>query len=148
MNAVIYIRVSTTEQAEKGYSLKVQEEACLKYALSNSYEVLELFREEGKSAKTADRPELQRMLKYMNKNKKTVDALIVYKMDRLGRNSHDISSFRLIFDTLGIKLLSATEAFDNSSMGNFMQTMLAGMAQYENDLRSERTRSGMMKAVD
>ncbi|MEF9427253.1 MAG: recombinase family protein, partial [Candidatus Mariimomonas ferrooxydans] len=148
MNAIIYIRVSTTEQAEKGYSLKVQEETCLKYALSNSYEVLVLFREEGKSAKTADRPELQKMLKYMNKTKKTVDALIVYKMDRLGRNTHDISSFRLIFDTLGIKLISATEAFDNSSMGNFMQTMLAGMAQYENDLRSERTKSGMMKAVE
>ena len=47
MKAVIYIRVSTTNQAELGYSLKVQEEACLEYAKRNKYEILKVFTEKG-----------------------------------------------------------------------------------------------------
>ncbi|GAI10393.1 unnamed protein product [marine sediment metagenome] len=43
MNAIIYIRVSTTEQAELGYSLKTQEETCLEYARINKYNVLKVF---------------------------------------------------------------------------------------------------------
>ncbi|GAI75692.1 unnamed protein product, partial [marine sediment metagenome] len=50
MNTIIYIRVSTTEQAELGYSLKAQEETCLEYAKRNDYNVLKIFKEEGESA--------------------------------------------------------------------------------------------------
>ena len=148
MNAIIYIRVSTTEQAEKGYSLKAQEESCLKYALNNDYEVVEIFREEGESAKTVGRTELQKMLKYMNKNKKTVDALIVYKMDRLSRDTHDSLSLRITFDKLGIELKSVTEPFDRSAAGTLSANILSVLAQFDNDQRAERTVAGMKQAVE
>ena len=83
MNAIIYIRVSTTEQAETGYSLKSQEELCLEYAKRNGYEVSKIFIEKGESAKTINRTALKEMLEYIRNNKNKIDALIIHKMDRL-----------------------------------------------------------------
>jgi len=76
MNAIIYVRVSTTEQAELGYSLKAQEEICLDYAKRNKYEVLKVFIEKGESAKTLNRTQLNNMLEYIRLNKNKIDALI------------------------------------------------------------------------
>ena len=52
MNAVIYCRVSTKEQAEKGFSLEAQEEKCKAFAKANNYAVDKVFIERGESAKT------------------------------------------------------------------------------------------------
>ena len=69
MNAIIYIRVSTTEQAELGYSLKAQEEICLEFAKRYKYEVLKVFIEKGESAKTLNRAQLKSLLEYARINK-------------------------------------------------------------------------------
>ena len=79
MNAIIYIRVSTTEQAENGYSLKTQKEICQDHADRNNYKVLRIFKEEGESAKTSNRTELQKMLVYIKDNRNKIDALIIHK---------------------------------------------------------------------
>ena len=55
VKAVIYCRVSTEDQAEKGYSLESQEEECRKFALDKGYIVDRVFIERGESAKTQDR---------------------------------------------------------------------------------------------
>ncbi len=81
MKAIIYIRVSTSEQAELGYSLKAQEEICLEYAKRYGYEVLKIFVEKGESAKTLNRTQLKEMLEYSRINKHKIDALIIYKID-------------------------------------------------------------------
>ena len=65
--AVAYVRVSSKEQAEKGgevegFSIPAQREACKRKAASLKAALIEQFVERGESAKTADRPELQRML--------------------------------------------------------------------------------------
>jgi len=83
MNAIIYIRVSTTEQAELGYSLKTQEETCLEYARINKYNVLRVFIEKGESAKTTNRTELKKLLDYIQIRYNEIDYLIVFKLDRL-----------------------------------------------------------------
>ena len=63
VGAVIYIRVSTKEQTEN-LSLPTQLRACEQYCQREGYQVLERFKEEGESAKTTDRTELQKLLKY------------------------------------------------------------------------------------
>lgn len=60
MRAIVYCRVSTKEQAEKGYSLEAQEEACRKFAENNGYEVDKVFVEWGESAKTQNQTQLQK----------------------------------------------------------------------------------------
>jgi len=147
MNAIIYIRVSTTEQAELGYSLKAQEEICLEFAKRYKYEVLKVFIEKGESAKTLNRTQLKSLLEYARINKNRIDALIIYKMDRLSRNSLDCLSVRFKLNKYGIDLKSVTEPFDDSAIGTFTATLFSSIAQLDNDIRSERTVMGMKQAV-
>jgi len=63
IGAAIYVRVSTREQTEN-LSLPTQIRACEEYCRREGYDVLERFKEEGESAKTTDRTELQKLLKY------------------------------------------------------------------------------------
>ena len=56
--AIIYVRVSTSEQADRGVSLDNQERACHDWAFRNQVQTLKVFREEGISAKTLNRPEM------------------------------------------------------------------------------------------
>ena len=147
MNAIIYIRVSTTEQAEFGYSLKAQEEVCLDYAKRNKYDVLKVFTEKGESAKTTNRTQLQKMLDYTKENKSKIDILIVYKIDRLSRDVYDSLSLRIYLNKLGIELKSVSEPIDNSPIGKFSANLFSSLAQLDNDMRSERTSMGMKQAI-
>ena len=81
--AVIYVRVSTDEQVDN-YSLGTQEDICKKEAERRGYTVTQVFREEGRSAKTIKgRPILVEMLAYCKKHKREIDAIIVYRLDRI-----------------------------------------------------------------
>ena len=145
--SIIYIRVSTTEQAELGYSLKTQEETCLDYAKRNDYQVLRVFIEKGESAKTTNRTELKKLLNYINVKSNEINFLIVFKLDRLTRNLLDYANLINLLSKYGITLKSATESISNTPEGMLMQNIIASFAQYDNDQRSQRTRSGMVQAV-
>ena len=145
--AIIYCRVSTKEQADEGNSLITQERVCRDYALKNGYEVASVFVEEGESAKTALRPELQKLLKFCSQNYKTIDTLIIYKIDRLSRNTDDYSQLRIFFNKLNIKINSTSENFENNPVGHFVENMLANVAQFDNDIRAERCKGGMIEGV-
>ena len=146
-NAIIYCRVSTKEQADN-FSLNNQKEACHKYAHREGYTVTRCFiNDEGESAKTANRKALQKMLQYAADHKGDVSAVIVWKYDRLSRNMQDYTGIIGSLGCMGITVLSATEQTDDSSSGKFMQNMFGVMAQFENDVKSERTTAGMKQAV-
>ena len=147
MNSIIYIRVSTTEQAELGYSLKAQEEVCRDYAKRNNYNVLKVFVEKGESAKTTNRTELKKLLNYIQIKHKEIDYLIVFKLDRLSRNLFDYATLINILSKYGIIIKSATETISETPEGKLMQNIIASFAQYDNDQRSQRTISGMKQAI-
>jgi site-specific DNA recombinase len=146
-NSIIYTRVSTAEQAELGYSLKAQENLCSDYAKRNNYNILKVFSEKGESAKTTNRTVLKSALAYLKANKRKVDALIIYKMDRLSRNIYDSLTIRLTLKKMEIDIKSVTEPFDDSPFGNFTATLFSSIAQLDNDIRSERTKLGMAQAI-
>jgi hypothetical protein len=75
VGAVIYLRVSTKEQTEN-LSLPTQLRACEEYCRREGYEILERFREEGESAKTADRPQLQRLLSTAGRTRARFTSLL------------------------------------------------------------------------
>ena len=83
--AVIYCRVSTKEQTQN-LSLPVQEQSCRTYCDREDLEVARVFVEEGESAKTTDRPDLQAMLASCRKHPGWVQFLVVYSVDRLARD--------------------------------------------------------------
>ncbi len=145
-NAVIYTRVSTKEQADGGYSLSNQNRECKKFASDNRFSIINVFEERGESAKTTDRTELQKLMRYCSQNRKDIDALIIWKFDRLSRNMQDNYYLNSFFEKLGIKVLSATEVNGESAVEKLTRNMLGAFAQFENDQKAERVIAGMKEA--
>jgi len=145
MRAVLYCRVSTTEQASN-LSLPTQEKACREYCAKQGYEVGEVFIDAGESAKSTDRPEFLRLLTYCREQKSRVHAVIVYSLTRFSRNSADHHAITTLLRGLGITLRSVTEPIDESPSGRLMEGILAAMAQFDNDVKSERVTVGMQAA--
>ncbi len=145
--AVIYCRVSTKEQVDEGNSLSTQEKICKDYCSRNQYDIAEIFREQGESAKTADRTELQKLLTYCADKKNGVRAVIIYKLDRLSRNTDDYSQLRLLLKRYGVEIKSTSEHFEDNPVGRFMENTMANIAQFDNDIRSERCAGGMKDAM-
>ena len=147
MNVVLYTRVSTIEQVEEGNSLVSQENYCRRYAEHKGLNIERVFCEKGESAKTANRTELQKMIRYCSEHHKTVDGILIYKIDRLSRNGHDYGSLKLFFGGLGIRIISATEEISDDPQGRFFEIILAGAAQLDNEMRAERSKQGMIDGV-
>lgn len=144
---MIYVRVSTKEQVDEGNSLITQQKICLDYAKSHNYDVIETFIEQGESAKTANRTELQRLLSHCADKKNGIKAVIIYKLDRLSRNTDDYSQLRLLLKRYGVEIKSTSEHFENNPVGRFMENTMANIAQFDNDIRTERSVGGMKEAV-
>src|SRR5512136_2829760 len=86
--AVIYTRVSTREQVEN-LSLDSQERLCRRFCEEQGFKLLEVFCDEGKSARTSNRPQLQAMLDYCKQHSASIDAVVQYRLDRIMRNNSD-----------------------------------------------------------
>lgn len=140
--AIGYIRVSTTGQAEDGVSLQAQRERIDAWCLANGFELAGCFTDEGISGKRADnRPELQ----------KAIDAvegsgavLVVYSLSRLARSTKDTILIGERLEKAGADLVSLSERIDTTTAaGKMVFRMLAVMAEFERDLVSERTTLAM-----
>lgn len=141
--AVVYLRVSTEEQVDN-YSLDTQADICRKEAERRGLQIVEMFREEGRSAKTIrERPTLIDLLDYCRKHKRELGAVIVYRLDRISRQTADYLAIRKKLAECEITLISASEPTGDTPTERFIETMLAGFAQMDNDVRGERSRNGM-----
>lgn len=141
--AIIYLRVSTEEQVDN-FSLDTQEGICRKEAEKRGYAITEIFREEGRSAKTIlGRPVLIGLLEYARKNKNKFQAMFVYRLDRISRQTSDYLAIRKKLGECGVTIISATEPTGDSPTEKLVETILAGFAQLDNDIRSERAKNGL-----
>lgn len=145
--AIAYIRVSTDRQARDGSSLDTQERRIREYARQKQYQLIQLFMEEGETAKTDKRPVLQAMLVFAKEHRREIQVLIFPKIDRFSRYTEDYFYLRRYFRNLEIRIESTDERFDDSPAGRYMESILAAQAQFDNDVRAERTKSGLREAV-
>ena len=138
-----YIRVSTTGQVQDGFSLPMQEAKIRAYCEFNELNLAEIIDDAGISGKNlTGRPGVQRLISLI-KGKK-IDAVVVYKLDRLGRSTTDLLEIAELIQKKGIILHSITEKLDTSTaLGKFFFTLTASMAEMERGLISERTIVGM-----
>ncbi len=146
MNAIIYCRVSSKEQVD-GTSLDVQGAACNDYAKAHQMTIIREFVEQGESAKFADRTKLIELMEFCRKHKGEVQTLLVWKVDRFARNVSDHFSIKATLLRYGVRVVSVTEAIGTNPEGQLMETILAGFAQFDNDVRAMRTVHGMRKRV-
>lgn len=149
MTGIIYTRVSSKEQADNNTSLDQQAKACLEFARKQQVIISEdrIFREEGESAKVANRTELGRLFEYVRHNKGKINTLYIWKIDRLSRNLGDYYGIKVLLSRLGIRIVSVTEPIDDDPVGRFLEAILAAAAQFDNDIRAVRTVGGMKARV-
>lgn len=146
INGVIYCRVSSKEQTE-GTSLESQEAACREYAERHNVNVLKVFVERGESAKVADRTQLIELIEFCRESKNEVRELLVWKLDRFARNVGDHFNIKATLMKYGVQVVSVTEPIDAKPEGKLMETILAGFAQFDNDIRALRTVQGMRRRI-
>ena len=140
---VAYLRVSTDKQADKGVSLEAQREKVEAYAKLYDLELVDVIVDPGQSAKTLDRPGLQKALGMLKA--KQADALLVVKLDRLTRSVRDLGDL-LERHFAGGKsdLLAVDMQIDTRTPGGrMMLNILASVSQWEREIIGERTATAM-----
>ena len=145
-NGIIYCRVSSAEQID-GTSLESQEKVCHEYALRENIHVLAVFIEKGESAKTANRTEFIKAISFCGEKKNKVSSFIVYKLDRFARNQEDHISVRSTLRKYNTELRSVTEPIGNNPMGKMMEGILSTFAEFDNNIRTERSVNGMRERL-
>jgi len=143
MKAVGYIRVSTEEQSREGVSLEMQAAKIRAYADLHDMDLVGIVEDAGISGKSiAARPGIQRVLELVKARK--VDAVIVYKLDRLARNTIECLEMAKLMDKSGCAEHSICERLDTqSALGRFFFTLTASLAEMERGLISERTKAAL-----
>jgi putative DNA-invertase from lambdoid prophage Rac len=134
-NVGIYARVSTTDQT----SIQ-QIEALREFCAKSGYKIIDEYIDEGESALKQNRPEYQRILEDARQRK--IDTILVYKLDRFSRSVKELLNTMDTLEGYGIDFVSYTEKnFDTTSaMGQLLFVVISGIAQFERDMISERTK--------
>lgn len=138
----IYVRVSTTNQAEEGYSIDEQKDKLKSYCVIKDWNIYEIYTDGGFSGSNTERPALEKLIKDAKSRK--FDTVLVYKLDRLSRSQKD--TLYLIEDVFlkhDISFFSLQENFDTSSpFGKAMIGLLSVFAQLEREQIKERMQLG------
>ncbi|MFD1348603.1 recombinase family protein [Oceanobacillus caeni] len=137
----LYIRVSTSRQAEFGFSLEGQKEEGIQTAqkLYGDDVILNFYVDEGISAKsTKSRHELNRMMQDVKKG--NLDAIITYKVSRLSRNLSDSLSLVEEIHNSNVKFISIKEGEYGTPHGNLQFNILSSVAQYQREELAENVK--------
>ncbi len=144
--ADLYIRVSTDEQADKGYSQRDQEERLTKYCELNSIEVRKVIFEDH-SAKTFKRPAWTKLLGELRKRRGQSDLVLFTKWDRFSRNAGDAYQMINTLRKLGIEPQAVEQPLDLSIPENkMMLAFYLAAPEVENDRRALNVFHGMRRA--
>ena len=143
---IIYCRVSSAEQVENT-SLESQERNCREYAKREGIEVVKVFIEEGESAKTANRTQFMKAITFCTDKRNKITHFIVYKLDRFARNQNDHVITQTTLRRHSVVLRSVTEPIDETPIGRVMEGVISVFAEFDNNVRTERSKGGMMEKI-
>lgn len=141
--AVLYARVSTREQAERGYSMRQQIERLRGWAEAAGYRVLEEVPDGGYSGASLERPGLERVRDLVEGGE--VSVAIAQDMDRWTRDPSDMLILEREFKLFGCELQALDSWSDASPQADMLRTIRSAVSKYERDLTSERSRRNKRK---
>ena len=141
MQVIGYVRVSTQEQATGGVSLEAQANKIRLYCELHELQLVDVIVDAGVSAKTVNRPGLQRALSMLRAGK--AGGLVIAKLDRLTRSVADLSTLiTTVFNRFALH--SVADAIDTTSAaGRLVLHVLGSVAQWERETVGERTRDAL-----
>src|SRR5581483_3621701 len=123
------VRVSSDEQVRGGYGLEFQERDIRDFCQRNNLDLIKVFRDEGFSGATQERPGFQEMMAWARERR--FEILVVWKLDRLFRNTKLTLQTVDELAALGIEFRSVQESFTHDSNGRFLLTIFAAGAEKE-----------------
>jgi DNA invertase Pin-like site-specific DNA recombinase len=144
--AVVYVRVSTDEQASQALNLPTQQRKCTDRCTRDALTIAKTFTD-ADSARTADRPQFQEMLAYCRKHKGKITHVVFADLSRLARNVGDQSVTLATLRQLGITPVSCDETIENSAAGKLSVNLLGAVNQFFSDNLSERIKYRMSAGV-
>ena len=148
MKIVAYSRVSTTDQADYGVSLEAQQAKLAAYAGVYDLVIVATIEDAGESAKTLNRPGLQRALAMLRRGE--ADGLAIVKLDRLTRSVADWQTLidGYFSDRAGKQLFSVSDSIDTrTAAGRLVLNVLLSVAQWEREATGERTREALRHKI-
>ena len=142
--AALYSRVSTTEQAEEGYSIEEQERLLRKFCDDNNYTIFKVYSDRGISGKSIKaRPAMKEMLK--DSEEKKFDIVITWKINRIARNTLELLQIVDLLEKNAIAFKSHSESFETETpMGKFSLQMLGAVGELERGTIAQNVKMGMM----
>lgn len=143
-----YLRVSTEEQASSGLGLEAQRDTIQRYADAHGWDVT-WYVDEGLSAKSLDRPQLQAALARLHvlQKRRDVDGLLVAKLDRLSRSVHDFSGILKLAAARKWAVVAIDLGVDTSTpTGKLVANVMMSVAEWEREVIGERTSAAMQAA--
>jgi site-specific DNA recombinase len=144
---VAYCRTSTENQKEEK-TIDLQVESLTSYALMNEFEIVEWFKDDGVSGGLENRPQLLRMMKYLEENEDVQYALI-YKLDRLARDLYIQEGLIREFAKLKKEVISTLEPdlASNDPFRKAFRQMLGVFAEFEKAMITLRMKNGRDSSV-
>ena len=137
--AVLYVRVSTDEQASGPLNLSNQEKRCRDYCKQRELPVVAVFIDPGESARSADRPEFQQMLSFCKAHRREVHYVVVQDLSRFARNLQDQAQSIGDLLRVGVLVRSTYESnIDETAAGKLAANIFGGFNQYFSDALSEK----------
>jgi len=147
-NCVIYTRVSSKEQMDTNQSLEWQKKYCMEYAIKNKLDIKGYFGGTYESAKSDERKEFTRMLKFVKASKEKISFILVYSLDRFSRTGDSAIFIAGELKKTGVNIMAVTQPIDtNSHAGALQQNIQFIFGKYDNDLRRQKTIDGMREKL-
>lgn len=144
--ANLYIRVSTDEQADKGYSLRNQKDVLRRYCEGNSIHVQKIYIEDH-SVKSFHRPEWIRLMADLKRTKGKAELLLFTKWDRFSRNAGDAYQVLNSLNKLGVEAQAIEQPLDLTiPENNMMLAVYLAVPEVENDRKALIVIYGMRRA--
>ena len=145
-SAGIYIRVSTFDQARKGFSFGEQEERLKEFCKFKRYNIYKVYQDAGISAKNDKRPAYQEMIEDVKKG--NINVIVALKLDRLTRSVYDIEKLMKFVNDYECDIdCMADESNTTTSNGRMVMRIMTSVSQNEIEKCSERTKFGMAGAI-
>lgn len=141
MNVVLYLRYSSDKQTEQ--SIEGQLRVCSEFCERNGYNIVGKYTDRATSASkdTDKRKQFLKMIK--DSERRTFDAVVVYKLDRFARNRYDSATYKAKLKKNGVRVISATENISDNPEGIILESVLEGMAEFYSKELSQKVSRGM-----
>ncbi len=142
--AVVYARFSSHSQGEQSIEGQISE--AHKYAASHGYTIVHEYVDRAKSGRTDNREQFQQMLK--DTSKRQFDVIILWKVDRFGRNREEIALNKMKCKKNGVRVEYVAETIPNTPEGVILESVLEGFAEYYSLQLSQNIRRGQRKSAE